>query len=283
MASDLRIPEIELDDIHVSERPDRRRRSSAEIVEIMTAAAGLIALVVSDAAPAGLTIADGLYRGAFAALVVWFASRARRWTWVFASTIAAVVASSLFAQAFAVIAIAVGALGMGASVAHGASAGLAAATLQATLGTATGLYRGRWRLASFDEAVALSGVVAAVAAAVAGAVALGAWLGVTLAFNFLAPFAALSAMLFARGFKRGLSERRSATALQDQTRVLVFGAGDAGAQLIRSMLGNPHSVYRPVALFDDDSTKAKLRIQGVPVRGSRQDIAAVARDTGTLC
>lgn len=179
------------------------------------------------------------------------------------------------------IAIAVGALGMGASVAHGATAGLAAATLQATLGTATGLYRGRWRLASFDEAVALSGVVAAVAAAVAGAVALGAWLGVTLAFNFLAPFAALSAMLFARGFKRGLSERRSATAWQDQTRVLVFGAGDAGAQLIRSMLGNPHSVYRPVALFDDDSTKAKLRIQGVPVRGSRQDIAAVARDTGT--
>jgi len=105
MASDLRIPEIELDDIHVSEPPDRRRRSSAEIVEIMTAAAGLIALVVSDAAPAGLTIADGLYRGAFAALVVWFASRARRWTWVFASTIAAIVASSLFAQAFAVIAL----------------------------------------------------------------------------------------------------------------------------------------------------------------------------------
>ena len=63
--------------------------------------------------------------------------------------------------------------------------------------------------------------------------------------------------------------------------VLVFGAGEAGAQLVRSMLRNPNSHYRPVALLDDDPSKAKLRIQGVPVRGTRQDIVSVAADEGS--
>ena len=103
MASDLQIPELELDDLHVSTRPAAARRSSSEMVEIMTATAGIIALVASDAAPAGLAIADGLYRGLFAALVVWFASRARRWAWACISTIGAIAAASLITQALAVI------------------------------------------------------------------------------------------------------------------------------------------------------------------------------------
>ncbi len=105
MANDLQTPQLELTDIQLTEQPSKRRRSGAEVVEILTAAAGIIALVASDAAPAGLAIADGLYRGIFAALVVWFASRARRWAWAFVSAIAAVVASSLIAQALAVIAL----------------------------------------------------------------------------------------------------------------------------------------------------------------------------------
>lgn len=178
-------------------------------------------------------------------------------------------------------AIAAGALSMGASVLHGAAAGVTAAVLQVILGAVTGLYRGRWRLASFDEAIALTGVVTAVSALVFVAEMVADRLDVTLAFHFLAPFAALTAMLFARGLRRILFERRTATSVMAQMPVLVFGAGDAGAQLVRSMLRNPNGHYRPVALLDDDPAKAKLRIQGVPVRGTRDDITTVAADEGS--
>ena len=178
------------------------------------------------------------------------------------------------------VAVIAGATSMGASFAHGAVAGGVAAVLQVGIGIASGLYRGRWRLASFDEAVALTGVVAVVTGFLAGAVVLGSLLSITLAFSFLSPFVSLSVMVFARGVRRFGIERRTVHASHDMP-VLIFGAGDAGAQLLRSMLGNTFGHYRPVALLDDDPAKQKLRIQGVPVRGSRNDIATIARETGS--
>ncbi len=178
------------------------------------------------------------------------------------------------------VAVIAGATSMGASFAHGAVAGGVAAGLQLALGISSGLYRGRWRLASFDEAVALCGVVAAITLLLAGAVGAGSLLGVTLAFSFLSPFVALSVMLFARGVRRFVLERRRVDESHDMP-VLIFGAGDAGAQLLRSILGNPLGHYRPVAFLDDDPAKRKLRIQGVPVRGTRDNIAQIARETGS--
>jgi FlaA1/EpsC-like NDP-sugar epimerase len=60
-------------------------------------------------------------------------------------------------------------------------------------------------------------------------------------------------------------------------RVIVFGAGDAGRRLLRSMVRDEASGFFPVAILDDDATKGRLRIDGVRVRGTRQDIDAVAR------
>ena len=50
----------------------------------------------------------------------------------------------------------IGAGVLGASLAHGLIAGGVAASIQLVLGGFAGLYRGRWRVASFDEAIALS-------------------------------------------------------------------------------------------------------------------------------
>ena len=61
--------------------------------------------------------------------------------------------------------------------------------------------------------------------------------------------------------------------------MIVYGAGDGGAQTIRAMLGNRSSSYMPIALIDDDPAKRNLRIQGVPVRGQRGDLAAIAQQT----
>lgn len=178
------------------------------------------------------------------------------------------------------VAVASGATVMGASFAHGAVVGGAAGCLQVAIGTATGLYRGHWRVSSFDESVALTGVSTLVTAAVGLIVALASALQVTLAVGLFAPFTALACMLASRGIRRFAKERRWHTVSRvSATPVIVFGAGDAGAQLVRAMLTNPMSHYTPVAILDDDPAKRHLRICGVPVLGSRGDLARVAGST----
>ena len=176
-------------------------------------------------------------------------------------------------------AMALGAALTGASPAHSVVVGILGAVTQSILGFAVGLYRGRWRLGSFDEVVAL-GVVASSAAILllTGAVAAGR-AGIDLAIGPLAPFAALSGMTGARGLHRWRNDRRLRPRGRSLRPVVVYGAGDGGAKTIRAMLTNPRSPYVPVALLDDDENKANLRIQGVPVLGGRADMATVVAAT----
>jgi len=67
---------------------------------------------------------------------------------------------------------------------------------------------------------------------------------------------------------------------ENERRVIVFGAGDAGRRLLRSMMHDEESGFFPVALLDDDRTKQRLSIDGVRVRGARADIDAVAQQYG---
>ena len=60
-------------------------------------------------------------------------------------------------------------------------------------------------------------------------------------------------------------------------RVLVVGAGNAGELLIRDMLSDGSSHYRPVGLVDDDPIKRKMKIHGIPVVGTIADIPGLAR------
>jgi FlaA1/EpsC-like NDP-sugar epimerase len=70
----------------------------------------------------------------------------------------------------------------------------------------------------------------------------------------------------------------------DERRVVVFGAGDAGRRLLRSMMHDTDSGFFPVALLDDDRAKQRMSIDGVRVRGTREDIGDVAHkyDAQTL-
>jgi FlaA1/EpsC-like NDP-sugar epimerase len=56
-------------------------------------------------------------------------------------------------------------------------------------------------------------------------------------------------------------------------RVLICGAGDAGAMLAREMRQHPD--YLPVGFVDDDRRKSGQRIHGVPVVGTCNDLASV--------
>lgn len=63
-------------------------------------------------------------------------------------------------------------------------------------------------------------------------------------------------------------------------RLLVYGAGDAGAMIVRDMLVNAAFGAQPVGFIDDDGRKTGDRIHGVPVVGSRHQLAKVIEQTG---
>jgi len=55
-------------------------------------------------------------------------------------------------------------------------------------------------------------------------------------------------------------------------RVLVVGAGNAGESLVRDLQTNPSYNYKPVAFVDDDPVKRKVKIHGVAVAGTIEEI-----------
>lgn len=60
-----------------------------------------------------------------------------------------------------------------------------------------------------------------------------------------------------------------------QRRVLVVGAGDAGALVVREMQKNPQLKMQPEGFLDDDPAKQKQQIHGIPVLGNLADLARV--------
>lgn len=148
--------------------------------------------------------------------------------------------------------------------------------VQLLVGFASGQYRGRWRYGSFEEVATLARTVAVVTVLVALVNRLVLVDRIPVSATLLAGFMALLIHAGARYTWRLVLERRMRPTGEDVQRVVVFGAGEAGEQLLTSMLRNPAGTLYPVALLDDDPAKSNLRLRGVPVVGGRQQIAAAA-------
>ena len=58
-------------------------------------------------------------------------------------------------------------------------------------------------------------------------------------------------------------------------RVLIIGAGDAGAMIVQDILTEAQYEYQPIGFIDDDPAKRGHCIHGVPVLGSRADLERV--------
>jgi FlaA1/EpsC-like NDP-sugar epimerase len=153
-----------------------------------------------------------------------------------------------------------------------------AAAAQTLSGIKFGLYTGRWRYGSFEEMWALA---PAVLCATAVLVVLDALLGrlVPLSVALGGGLIGLLLMSGSRLVVRLRAERRLRPSTDRAQRVVVMGAGEGGAQVVAAMLRSPSSPYIPVALLDDDRAKRRLRIMGVPVVGTRADMAAAVNTT----
>ena len=63
----------------------------------------------------------------------------------------------------------------------------------------------------------------------------------------------------------------------DRTGILIYGAGSAGAELVREIHANRFSRYEVKGFLDDDPLKQGARIMGVQVLGSGREAVSVVR------
>ena len=90
----------------------------------------------------------------------------------------------------------------------------------------------------------------------------------------------LLSILFVGGLRfmmRVLSDSQNAFTSKNRgaKRALVVGAGDAGALVVKELEKNPELNLQPVCFVDDDSSKQKQQIHGIPVAGTLADIGKV--------
>jgi len=77
---------------------------------------------------------------------------------------------------------------------------------------------------------------------------------------------------------RTLMERPTTGIVARGKEVLVVGAGDAGQLVIREMQRSRQLGYTPIGLIDDDPRKKNLRIHGIRVLGTTDDLRHILRD-----
>ncbi|HZU86577.1 MAG TPA: nucleoside-diphosphate sugar epimerase/dehydratase [Anaerolineaceae bacterium] len=145
-----------------------------------------------------------------------------------------------------------------------------------------GLYRRVWSYASIQElklilvAVSLASVpVALIMIALFSLRLFPGFPRMALVIDFLLSLLAVGGLRFA---VRILAENQRTGSLKKShgaRTVLVAGAGDAGALMVREMQRNPQLDIIPVGFVDDDSTKQGQQIYGVPVVGKLSDLADI--------
>ncbi len=142
-----------------------------------------------------------------------------------------------------------------------------------------GLYRRLWAYASIQELKLIVTTVTTASVLVSIAIVLLLALGFipyfprsTLPIDWLLSLVLVGGLRFSL---RILAESRAdvSGSRGRSRRVLVVGAGDAGALVVREMQKNQQLNLTPICFLDDDSAKQKQQIHGVPVAGKLNDLS----------
>ncbi len=147
-----------------------------------------------------------------------------------------------------------------------------------------GLYRRYWRYASIGEVVI---IVEANVLAVLGVILLALIIPIFFPFNQVPRSIPLIDLLLTTagvggirflvrllGNRNAWSKLRSYSSdkLAKPCRVLIVGAGDAGAMIVREMQSSAQLHVQAVGFVDDDPTKLNMHILGVPILGTHPDL-----------
>lgn len=141
-----------------------------------------------------------------------------------------------------------------------------------------GLYRRLWAYASIQELKLITAAVTTASVLVSLIIVLLRLFDVlpnyprgTLPIDWLLSLALAGGLRFSM---RLLAESRSTLPGDKKSshRVLIVGAGDAGALVVREMQKNPQLNISPVCFLDDDASKQKQQIHGIPVVGTLEDL-----------
>jgi len=147
-----------------------------------------------------------------------------------------------------------------------------------------GLYRRMWIYASVQELkLIVASVTAAsvlVSMAVVGFYVSGAFFGFPrsvliidwLISMFFVGGLRLSLRLIAESFNQNTPQNSISLRIR---RVLIIGAGDAGALVVREMQRNPQLNLIPIGFLDDNLAKQKQQIYSVPVVGNISDLPKI--------
>jgi FlaA1/EpsC-like NDP-sugar epimerase len=159
-------------------------------------------------------------------------------------------------------------------------AAVVACCLQAIVGRALHLYRGRYGFGSFDEVRAVSATVFVSSATLLVLDMMAPVRPVPASAPLVGGVLALVIMLGGRYLHRVRREHNPRLDTRLATPVLLFGAGAAAHDLVRALRRDHRSRYNPVGVLDDDPAKRHLWVNGVPVLGGREEIPAAVVRTG---
>ena len=153
--------------------------------------------------------------------------------------------------------------------------------IQAVVGFIVGLYRRRWRYGSFDE---VAGLI------ITSVISTSILMTVRFFDDSINPFprsvilvggcAGLFLIAANRYIWRLIREQLRRPTERTAVKILVYGAGEGGIQMVNTMLRNPSSLYLPVGFIDDNPETHRLSISGVTVLGGRENLAEARAKTG---
>ncbi len=150
--------------------------------------------------------------------------------------------------------------------------------LQAVFFWRVGMYRGLWRYASLPDLQRIVLAVALGAMSIALVVVMFKVKFIPRSIVILYPILLGGAMGFSRIAYRAWKEGRLTRLPAAQSkRVLILGAGEAAATLLKSLGRHPDWDF--VGLLDDNPAKLKREIHGVPVLGTLEQLPEIAQRT----
>ena len=136
-----------------------------------------------------------------------------------------------------------------------------------------GLYRGIWRYAGTPELVRVvkATTISSVGLVLGTVTVFGPDViskGVVVIDWMIVTIAVVAVRFSFRAFPRYLATKRASG-----RRVMLYGAGDAGMLALAEIRQNRSLDFQPVAFIDDDIEKVGQLVQGIPVVGTRADLA----------